>query len=55
MKLFPARSKIKIRQLVFNEVETTVRRLSLYYDEPIDFAFASAADEEEDEEENDEE
>jgi hypothetical protein len=53
MKLFPVRSETKIRQLVFNEAETTVRRLSLYDAEPIDFAFASAAEEEE--EGNDEE
>jgi hypothetical protein len=43
MKLFPARSRTKMGQLVCNEVETTVMRLSLYEAEPIDFAFASAA------------
>jgi ribosomal protein L12E/L44/L45/RPP1/RPP2 len=46
-------------QLVCNEVETTVMRLSLYETEPIDFAFACASaaveGEEEEEEEEDEE
>lgn len=57
MKLFPSRSKTKNQQLVFNEVETPVRRLSFYDAAPIDFASASAAEEEEEEkkdEENDE-
>jgi len=43
MKLFPARSRTKMGQLVCNEVETTVMRLFLYEVEPIDFASASAA------------
>jgi len=42
MKLFPARSRTKMGQLVCNEVETTVIRLFLYEVEPIDFASASA-------------
>lgn len=42
MKLFPARSRTKMGQLVCNEVETTVMRLFLYEVEPIDFASASA-------------
>jgi hypothetical protein len=47
MKLFPARSKTKMRQLVCNEVEATVGRLSLYYAAPIDFSSASTAQEDE--------
>jgi transcription elongation factor Elf1 len=43
MKLFPARSRTKMGQLVCNEVETTVMRLSLYEAEPIDFASASVS------------
>lgn len=43
MKLFPARSRTKMGQLVCNEVETAVMRLFLYEVEPIDFPSASAA------------
>lgn len=43
MKLFPARSRTKMGQLVCNEVETAVMRLFLYDVEPIDFASAAAA------------